>query len=42
MFFKQIRLLNQRHETTRLLIRDLEQRYISLLNEVRKMQEELK
>ena len=40
--FKQIRLLKQRHETTRLLIDDLEQRYISLLREVRKIQEELK
>lgn len=39
MLFKQIRLMKQRHETTRLLINDLELRYLRLLKEVREMQE---
>jgi hypothetical protein len=40
--FKQIRLLNKRHETTRLLINDLEARYLLLLREVQEMRERLK
>jgi hypothetical protein len=37
--FQRIRLLDQRHETTRLLIKDLETRYLLLLRQVEEMRE---
>jgi hypothetical protein len=40
--FKRIKLLDKRHETTRLLINDLESRYLLLLREVQEMRERLK
>ena len=40
--FKRIKLLDKRHETTRLLINDLEARYLFLLREVQEMRERLK
>lgn len=40
--FKQIRLLNQRHEVSRLLISELEQRHLVLLREVQEIREQLK
>jgi len=39
---KWVRLLDQRHETTRLLIKDLETRYLLLLREVERMREQPK
>ena len=36
--FKAIRLLQLRHETTRMLINDLEDRYLRLLREVERLQ----
>ena len=40
--FKRIRLLDQRHETTRLLISDLEMRYLRLLREMQELQDKNK
>jgi hypothetical protein len=37
--FNEIRLLKTRHETTRLLIEDLERRYLLLLRQVQDLQE---
>jgi hypothetical protein len=37
--FNEMRLLKMRHETTRLLIDDLERRYLLLLRQVQELQE---
>jgi hypothetical protein len=36
--FKEIRLIKVRHDNTRMLINDLEERYLRLLREVQRLQ----